>query len=103
MTKGSIGIDISKDTFDIHRLTTGAVAQFPNSAAGLRALRRWIGDDLPDLVVHEATGRYHRTLEQGLAGVLPLVKVNPRARPAALRRRAGPGPGVMRSMRGCWP
>lgn len=77
MTKDSIGIDISKDTFDVHRLTTGAVAQFPNSPAGLRALLRWIGDDLPDLVVHEATGPYHRTLECTLAGVLPLVKVNP--------------------------
>lgn len=73
----TIGIDISKDTLDTHRLSTGAAAQFANSAAGLRALRRWIGAQMPDLVVYEATGAYHAALERGFAGVLPLVKVNP--------------------------
>ena len=77
MNKASIGIDISKDTLDTHRLGTGAAAQFANSAAGLRALRRWIGAQIPDLVVYEATGAYHAALERGFAGVLPLVKVNP--------------------------
>ncbi|MGP9792089.1 hypothetical protein [Roseinatronobacter sp. NSM] len=43
MNKDTIGIDISKDTLDVHRLSTGAAAQFANSAAGQRALRRWIG------------------------------------------------------------
>jgi transposase len=77
MNKDTIGIDISKDTLDTHRLSTGAAAQFANSAAGLRALRRWIGAQMPDLVVYEATGAYHAALERGFAGVLPLVKVNP--------------------------
>ena len=77
MNKDTIGIDISKDTLDTHRLSTGAAAQFVNSAAGLRALRRWIGAQMPDLVVYEATGAYHAALERGFAGVLPLVKVNP--------------------------
>lgn len=53
MNKDTIGIDISKDTLDTHRLSTGAAAQFANSAAGLRALRRWIGAQMPDLVVYE--------------------------------------------------
>lgn len=77
MNKDTIGIDISKDTLDAHRLSTGAAAQFANSAAGLRALRRWIGARIPDLVVYEATGAYHAALERGFADVLPLVKVNP--------------------------
>ena len=77
MNKDTIVIDISKDTLDAHRLSTGAAAQFANSAAGLRALRRWIGAQMPDLVVYEATGAYHAALERGFAGVLPLVKVNP--------------------------
>ena len=77
MNKDTIGIDISKDSLDTHRLSTGAAAQFANSAAGLRALRRWIGAQMPDLVVYEATGAYHAALERGFAGVLPLVKVNP--------------------------
>ncbi len=77
MTKDTIGIDISKDTLDVHRLSTGETAQFPNAPAGLRALRRWIGVKTPDLVVYEATGAYHALLERTCAGALPLVKVNP--------------------------
>lgn len=77
MTKDTIGIDISKDTLDAHRLSTGETAQFPNSPAGLRTLRRWIGAKMPDLVVFEATGAYHAPLERSFAGVLPLVKINP--------------------------
>jgi len=77
MNKDTIGIDISKDTLDTHRLSTGAATRFANSAAGLRALRRWIGAQMPDLVVYEATGAYHAALERSFAGVLPLVKVNP--------------------------
>jgi transposase len=77
MTKDTIGIDISKDTLDAHRPGTGETAQFPNSPAGLRALRRWIGAEMPDLVVFEATGACHAPLERSCAGVLPLVKVNP--------------------------
>lgn len=77
MTKDTIGIDISKDTLDAHRLSTREAASFPSSPAGLRALRRWIGTEMPDLVVFEATGAYHAVLERRFAGVLPLVKVNP--------------------------
>lgn len=73
----SIGIDISKATLDVHRLTTGETAQFANSPTGLRALRRWVGPEMPDIVVYEATGVFHRTLEGDLSGKLPLVKVNP--------------------------
>lgn len=75
--KDTIGIDISKATLDAHRLTTGDAAQFAHSPTGFRALRRWIGEDVPDLVVYEATGAYHAALERSFAGLLPLVKVNP--------------------------
>jgi transposase len=75
--KDTIGIDISKDTLDAHRLSTSQAASFANSPTGLRALHRWIGAQMPDLVVYEATGAYHAALEREFAGVLPLVKVNP--------------------------
>tara|TARA_R110002167_G_scaffold271573_1_gene478123 strand:+ start:1318 stop:2250 length:933 start_codon:yes stop_codon:yes gene_type:complete len=75
--KDTIGIDISKATLDAHRLSTGEAAHFTNSPAGLRALRLWIGAQMPHLVVYEATGAYHAALEHCFAGVLPLVKVNP--------------------------
>jgi transposase len=73
----TIGIDISKDTFDIHRLSDRRHERFGTDKAGLAALRRWIGK-APVRAVYEATGRYHRDLEQvlGAAGHA-LVKVNP--------------------------
>lgn len=73
----TIGIDISKDTFDIHRLSDRRHERFGTDKAGLALLRRWIGR-VPVRVVYEATGRYHRDLEAVLGGAGHfLVKVNP--------------------------
>jgi transposase len=73
----TIGIDISKDTLDVHRQSDGRHARFGNDRAGLAALRRWIGK-APVRVVYEATGRYHRDMEGALeAAGHALVKVNP--------------------------
>jgi transposase len=73
----TIGIDISKDTFDIHRLSDRRHERFGTDKAGLKTLLRWIGK-APVRIVYEATGRYHRDLEAvlGAAGH-DLVKVNP--------------------------
>ena len=38
----TIGIDISKDTLDIHRLSDGKHVRFGNDKEGLTELRRWI-------------------------------------------------------------
>ena len=51
MTNDSIGIDISKDFFDAHRLSDGGTACFPNAPAGFRALSKWLGEDIPTRVV----------------------------------------------------
>jgi len=77
MTDDSIGIDISKDSLDVHRLSDGGTATFPNSPRGFRTLSTWLGCDIPTRVVFEATGPYHRGLERALSGKFPLVKVNP--------------------------
>ena len=77
ITNDSIGIDISKDFFDAHRLSDGGTACFPNAPAGFRALSKWLGEDIPTRVVFEATGPYHRHFERSLSRQLPLVKVNP--------------------------
>jgi transposase len=77
MKEDSIGIDISKDHLDLHRLSDGAHRRFANTTVGLAALARWIGPQPPRRVVYEATGAYHRRLERQLGGQLPLVKVNP--------------------------
>jgi len=74
----TIGIDVSKDTVDAHRLSDGKHNEFTNDATGLRALCRWLGRQ-PVRIVYEATGRYHRDLEQKLGSAgHGLVKVNPR-------------------------
>ena len=78
MAETNIGIDISKDHLDVHRLPGDERRRFDNSKAGHKALIRWIGDT-PARVVYEPTGRYHRTLERALAAAgMPIAKVNPR-------------------------
>lgn len=79
MTDVTIGIDISKDHLDAHRLPDAATRRFANDPDGLRALVGWIGDAAVARVVYEATGAYHRLLETTLAPIgWPLAKVNPR-------------------------
>ena len=75
--KNSIGIDISKAHLDVHRPCTATSARFDNDPAGFRAFTRWIGPELPTLVIYEATGPYHARFERAFSGRLPLVKVNP--------------------------
>lgn len=77
MTETSIGIDISKEHLDVHRLSDGQTVQFSNSAAGFKALLRWCQSDGLVRVVYEATGPYHSGLERACCRHLPLVKVNP--------------------------
>ncbi|WP_366556795.1 IS110 family transposase [Aquibaculum sediminis] len=79
MTKVTIGIDISKDRLDVHRLPGGASRCFPNDPKGHRALLAWLQHDPVDRIVLEPTGAYHRALERALAKAgLPVAKVNPR-------------------------
>ena len=78
MTETNIGIDISKDHLDVHRLPGDERRRFDNSKAGHKALIRWIGDT-PARIVYEPTGHYHRALERALAAAgMPIAKVNPR-------------------------
>jgi transposase len=80
MDKVTIGIDVSKDHVDAHRLPDGAASKFANTRSGLTRLIRWIGcGSIVARVVFEPTGRYHLERERHLdtAG-LPVMKVNPR-------------------------
>ena len=77
MKQHTVGIDISKAHLDAHRLADGHSAQFDNDPAGFRALIDWIGTPV-ECVAYEATGPYHRDLEEALSKAkLPLAKVNP--------------------------
>jgi len=78
MEDHSIGVDISKDWLDAHRLNDGANGRFANDAKGHKALIAWMGGDVVR-IVYEPTGAYHRRFEECMTKAgLPLVKVNPR-------------------------
>ncbi len=79
MTKTTIGIDVSKDSLDLHSLPDGACRQFTNDQAGHKALIEWLNSSPVERIVFEPTGPYHRKLERGLAECgLPYAKINPR-------------------------
>ncbi|MBL4750168.1 MAG: transposase, partial [Amylibacter sp.] len=75
----TIGIDISKDTLDCFQLSSSKHSQYSNDSQGQKALIKWIKSQDAVLVVFEATGAYHRSLEAILAKHKhPYAKVNPR-------------------------
>lgn len=78
MTNVTVGVDVSKDHLDAHRLPDGTAKRFTNDAVGHRALIRWLKPLTVDRIVFEATGRYTHKLELALtAAALPAVKLNP--------------------------
>ena len=77
MTEHTIGVDISKSHLDVFRLEDGEAQRFENSAAGFRALKKWLGKVPVARVVFEPTGPYHKAFEVALGETLPMVKVNP--------------------------
>ena len=79
MNPSTIGINVSKDFLDAHRLADGAARRFANDKTGRKALIKWLAAEPVKLVVFEPTGPYHRALERALADAgLPVAKVNPR-------------------------
>lgn len=77
MTEDTIGVDISKDTLDVHRLSDGASSQFRNSKSGFLDLTCWLVKTQISRIVYEPTGVYHRDFEMALGSRFPMVKVNP--------------------------
>jgi len=73
MTDDTIGVDISKATLDVHRLSDNASAQFDNNNAGFAALRSWLNEHNVARIVYEPTGPYHRAFEVAMASRFPLV------------------------------
>ena len=73
----TIGIDISKATLDIHRLSDGKAESFSNCPAGFRELSKFCAKTIMIRVVYKVTGAYHSGLERALDAHLPSVKVNP--------------------------
>ena len=79
MNHVTIGIDVSKDYLDIHRLPDGCRERFANSKQGHKALIKWGLACNVERVVFEPTGAYHRSLQRALAEAgICYTKVNPR-------------------------
>lgn len=77
MTEVIIGVDVSKDSLDAHRLPDQADRRFDNTKAGVRAFLVWAG--AAGRIVFEPTGPYHRLFESACAKAgLALCKVNPK-------------------------
>lgn len=83
----TVGIDISKATLDVFAHPTGCERQFANSTKGHKELISWLGQWHIERIAYEATGAYHRQLEQALTD-LPCVKLNP-ARARRFAQAAG--------------
>jgi transposase len=74
----TIGVDVSKDTLDVHLHPAGIARRFPNDHKGHAQLIAWVNLNHPTRIIFEATGRYHRALELALGKAgLPAVKINP--------------------------
>lgn len=87
-----VGIDVSKDTLDVHVRPDATARPFPNTDDGCQALAEWLLPVAPTRVVLEATGGYeanavaHLSLAGLLLGVADPRRVRDFAK--ALGRRA---------------
>jgi transposase len=75
----SVGVDISKDTLDVHLHPAGKARRFANTRRGRSGLIAWLAEFTITRIVFEPTGPYHHGFERQLAEAgQPLAKVNPR-------------------------
>lgn len=74
-----VGIDVSKDTLDVHILPTGYAFSVSNAPEGFEDLLEILAANTPECIVLEATGGYERLVSAYLfeAG-MPIVVANPR-------------------------
>lgn len=74
-----VGIDVSKDSFDVDTQPACLTGSFANDAAGIEALVTAMRQHHPQLIVLESTGHYHEALVAALSDAgLPVFVANPR-------------------------
>jgi transposase len=64
--KSSVGIDVCKNWRDANVVPAQASLRVPNTAPGMRKLKRWLATFDTSLVVVEATGKWHRCVCRSL-------------------------------------
>jgi transposase len=73
-----VGIDVCKDWLDVHLHPLGRRLRVANSRDGLKRLKRQLSGFAVELVVMEATAKFHRLAHRTLhAAGLPVAIVNP--------------------------
>jgi len=78
MSEFFVGIDVSKEKFDVHVRPSDQSETFDYDEAGLKRLGQWMEQIQPSVIVLEATGGYERRLVAFLLSVkLPVRVVNP--------------------------
>ena len=78
-TERFIGIDVSKNTLDVHVRPDGTARPFDNTPEGIDALLAWLRPLAPTLVLVEASGGYERALLTALSlQGLPVSLINPK-------------------------
>jgi len=82
-----VGVDVSKARLDACVLPAGRTLWVANDDAGVRGLVEFLRPLAPQLVVVEATGRYHRRLAADLLAASPRSTAT-RASPAGRGRAA---------------
>src|SRR5260370_2454808 len=76
--KSTVGIDVSKYWLDVHVLPQGESLRVANGCDGIRRLKRWLTRFDIDLVVVEATGKWHRHVHRSLvASGIPTAGLDP--------------------------
>jgi hypothetical protein len=79
MSRIIIGVDVSRDTLDVHVRPTNVNRRFANTAAGIAELVAWTQTHKPERIVFESTGPYQKAAVGALlAQGLPAVVVNAR-------------------------
>ncbi|HSH20419.1 MAG TPA: IS110 family transposase, partial [Draconibacterium sp.] len=74
-----VGIDISKNSFDVHFLSDGSDHNFDYNPDNIKKTANMFLDRGPELIVMEATGGYEMDIASGLqAAGLPVAIVNPK-------------------------
>lgn len=74
-----VGIDVSKQSLDVHSRPDGTSRRFDNTAPGIAALVGFLASVTPTLIVLEATGGYENALIAALSlQGLPVSLVNPK-------------------------
>jgi len=79
MERRFVGIDVAKDTLDVHVRPSDETFRSGNDEAGVRELVTRLQSVAPTLIVLEATGGYEMAVVAALASAgLPVAVVNPR-------------------------